>query len=109
MAESSFFNVAGATAIGGLAIMALPGLIVAPAIGVLNMVGFGAGGIVGGTTAATIQAGIGNVAARSLFATCTSAAASGYGVAVLAGAARVAGGAFASAAAGAAAVHGMAD
>lgn len=48
MAESSFFNVAGATAIGGLAMIALPGLIVAPAIGVLNMVGFGAGGIVGG-------------------------------------------------------------
>jgi len=56
-----------------------------------------------GTIAATTQAGIGNVVAQSLFATATSAAAGGYGIATITGAVQAIGGATAAiAAAGAA-------
>lgn len=57
-----------------------------------------------GTAAAAAQAAIGNVVAHSLFATCTSAAAGGYGAAVIASAAQVAGGVTAGVAGVAAAV-----
>ncbi|KAI0446877.1 hypothetical protein F4803DRAFT_546729 [Xylaria telfairii] len=65
----------------GAACVVAPMLVVAP---VLSLVGFGANGIVGGSIAAGIQSGIGNVVAPSLFATLQSAAAGGYGVATVA-------------------------
>ncbi|KAG9192741.1 hypothetical protein G6011_11475 [Alternaria panax] len=46
---------------------------------VLLIAGFGPGGIIAGSTAAAIQAGIGNIVAGSIFATCTSAMMGGYG------------------------------
>ena len=49
------------------------------------MIGFGAAGPVAGSIAAGIQAGIGNVAAGSLFATLQSAAMGGFGVAIVSG------------------------
>lgn len=49
------------------------------------------------SAASAIHASIGNVAAGSIFATLQSAAAGGYGVGVLAGAAQTAGGAVAGA------------
>lgn len=49
------------------------------------------------STASAVHASIGNVAAGSLFATLQSAAAGGYGVAALTGAAQTAGGAVAGA------------
>ncbi|XP_014555999.1 hypothetical protein COCVIDRAFT_16477 [Bipolaris victoriae FI3] len=59
--------------------------IVAPIVAViitaitLFAVGFGPAGVAAGSTAAIIQAGIGNVVANSLFATCTSAMMGGSG------------------------------
>ncbi|KAH7400528.1 hypothetical protein DE146DRAFT_677319 [Phaeosphaeria sp. MPI-PUGE-AT-0046c] len=51
----------------------------------LGLAGFTAGGITAGSIAAGIQAGIGSVAASSVFATLTSAAMGGYGVLVVFG------------------------
>ncbi|KAL2884165.1 hypothetical protein SGCOL_000103 [Colletotrichum sp. CLE4] len=65
-----------------LAVLAAPALVAAPALG---LAGFGSQGIVAGSAAAGIQAGIGNVVAPSLFATLQSAGAAGYGAAVVNG------------------------
>ncbi|KAJ8128554.1 hypothetical protein O1611_g5081 [Lasiodiplodia mahajangana] len=51
----------------------------------LAAAGFGAEGVVGGSIAAGAQAGIGNVAAGSTFATLQSAAMGGYGASIIAG------------------------
>lgn len=57
----------------------------APAVGVgiLNAVGFTAGGVAAGTAAAAAQAGIGNVVAGSAFAAAQSVAAMGVGSAIV--------------------------
>ncbi|EUC47385.1 hypothetical protein COCMIDRAFT_24708 [Bipolaris oryzae ATCC 44560] len=66
-------------------------LIVAPIVATmitaitLLAIGFGPTGIAAGNTAAIIQAGIGNVVAHSLFATCTSAMMGGYGAPIIFG------------------------
>ncbi|KAK1700908.1 hypothetical protein BDP55DRAFT_625174 [Colletotrichum godetiae] len=65
-----------------LAVLAAPALVAAPALG---LAGFGSQGIVAGSAAAGIQAGIGNVVAPSLFATLQSAGAAGYGATVVNG------------------------
>ena len=52
--------------------------------------GFGATGIVGGSAAAAIQSGIGNVAAGSLFSICQSLGMTGFFTGVAAKAAAVA-------------------
>ncbi|KAI1097311.1 hypothetical protein F4804DRAFT_327962 [Jackrogersella minutella] len=64
--------------IAGTAII-VPGAFSAPALGVI---GFGAN-VMPGSIAAGAQAGIGNVAAGSLFATLQSAGAHGYGAAIV--------------------------
>ncbi|EUC39644.1 hypothetical protein COCMIDRAFT_110973 [Bipolaris oryzae ATCC 44560] len=51
----------------------------------LGLAGFTTGGIAAGSTAAGFQAGIGNFAAGSIFATLTSAVISGYGVPIIFG------------------------
>ncbi|CAN9165287.1 unnamed protein product [Alternaria alternata] len=51
----------------------------------LSATGFGPAGIVAGSTAAIIQAGIGNVVAGSIFATCTSAMMGGSGALIVFG------------------------
>ncbi|CAA9966358.1 Ifi-6-16 multi-domain protein [Pyrenophora teres f. maculata] len=51
----------------------------------LAVVGFGASGVAAGSIAAGIQAGIGNVVAGSLFATCTSAMMGGSGALIIFG------------------------
>ncbi|KAG9184969.1 hypothetical protein G6011_11799 [Alternaria panax] len=51
----------------------------------LGLVGFTASGIAAGSIAAGIQAGIGSVAAGSVFATLTSAAMAGYGAPIVLG------------------------
>jgi hypothetical protein len=123
--------VAGA---GGLTILALPAVIVAPIIAVLNLLGFGSGGIVAGrlrrsrfqhwtrsryltfswanmhrlgSVAASTQAGIGNVIAGSTFATLTSAGAGGYIITTIIGAVQAAGGAILGIAGAAAAFVGF--
>ncbi|KXH29271.1 hypothetical protein CSIM01_00999 [Colletotrichum simmondsii] len=68
---------------GSLVVLAAPALVAAPALG---LAGFSSQGIVAGSAAAGIQAGIGNVVAPSLFATLQSAGAAGYGAAVVNGA-----------------------
>jgi hypothetical protein len=71
--------------VGGVAFFA-PGLLYGP---LLNLVGFGAGGVRRGSMAAAMQRMFGAaVPAGSLFATSTSAAAGGYGVAAWNGAFR---------------------
>ncbi|KAI0915498.1 hypothetical protein AcV5_003701 [Taiwanofungus camphoratus] len=85
---------------------AVAGAALAPVVApiALGAVGFGASGVVGGSLAALIQGGIGNVAAGSLFAICQSVGAggalpvlgyvagAGLGVAATAAAAEQAGG-----------------
>ncbi|KAK3400288.1 hypothetical protein B0T20DRAFT_349218 [Sordaria brevicollis] len=85
---------------GGLTVVAAPALLTGP---VLSVIGFGSSGVVGGSIAAGIQGMIGNVVAGSWFATATSAAMGGYGVATVAAvgqgvgaAAAAVGGAFAA-------------
>ncbi|EDU51537.1 hypothetical protein PtrSN002B_009322 [Pyrenophora tritici-repentis] len=51
----------------------------------LSAVGFGTGGVAAGSIAAGLQAGIGNVVAGSLFATCTSAMMGGSGAVIIFG------------------------
>ncbi|KAL7926146.1 bacterial low temperature requirement A domain-containing protein [Trichoderma austrokoningii] len=81
----------------GVAVMAAPVLITAPIMGLAAMAGFTPAGIAGASIASAVQAGIGNVAAGSLFATIQSAAMGGYGVAAMAGSAQAVGGAVAGA------------
>ncbi|KAK3487961.1 uncharacterized protein B0T23DRAFT_387020 [Neurospora hispaniola] len=69
--------------LAGATIVAAPALITAPAVGALGVLGFGSGGIAGGSLAAGVQAIIGNVAAGSWFASLTSTAMGGYGLAGL--------------------------
>ncbi|KAI1027259.1 hypothetical protein LB504_007719 [Fusarium proliferatum] len=69
-------------------------LAIAPAVAVtpvLAGLGFGAGGIVAGSTAAGIQSGIGSIVAGSAFATLQSAGAGGFGLAVVNGVVQAAG------------------
>ncbi|KAK6077829.1 hypothetical protein SCUP515_04667 [Seiridium cupressi] len=75
----------GAAAVYGLAglgvvAVAAPAVIATPALGAA---GFGAQGVVGGSLAAGVQSGMGNVAASSLFATLQSAGAAGAGAAAV--------------------------
>ena len=102
----------------GLLVVAAPGIVAAPS---LAAAGFGANGVVlgvfpvltfpnsasiilfksntsflTGSTAASVQSGIGSVVAPGLFATLQSAGAGGYGVATVYGAVQVAGGTVAS-------------
>nr|GAT54527.1 predicted protein [Mycena chlorophos] len=61
-------------------------------VGVIQAIGFGSGGVVAGSIAATLHSAIGNVAAGSLFAICQSIGAGGAALAVAAPAAAVVGG-----------------
>ncbi|KAH6644181.1 hypothetical protein C7974DRAFT_16129 [Boeremia exigua] len=67
------------------AALIIPILLVACTPAFLGLAGFTAGGIAAGSIAAGIQAGIGSVAAGSVFATLTSAAMLGYGVPIVLG------------------------
>ncbi|KAI1471123.1 uncharacterized protein F4812DRAFT_167008 [Daldinia caldariorum] len=78
---------AAVCAAGGVAVAA-PALVAGPALAVA---GFGANGIVGGSIAAGVQSGIGNVVAGGLFATLQSAAMAGYGAAAVNGVVQVGG------------------
>ncbi|EGZ73426.1 hypothetical protein NEUTE2DRAFT_33679, partial [Neurospora tetrasperma FGSC 2509] len=69
--------------LAGATVVAAPALVTAPAAGALVPLGFGSGGVVGGSLAAGVQAIIGNVAAGSWFASLTSTAMGGYGLAGL--------------------------
>ncbi|KAH9225548.1 hypothetical protein K456DRAFT_43755 [Colletotrichum gloeosporioides 23] len=83
-------TVAACGAVGvGLAVVAAPGVVAAPA---LLATGFGGNGVLAGSMAAGIHSAIGNVAASSVFAICQSAGAGGYGVAAVHGAIQFAGG-----------------
>ncbi|KAL4961439.1 uncharacterized protein BDV14DRAFT_180422 [Aspergillus stella-maris] len=77
-----------ATTVCSVAVVAAPGLVVAP---VLSVLGFGSGGIKAYSLAAGAQSAMGNVAAGSTFATLQSAAAGGYGIAAVNGVAQVGG------------------
>ncbi|KAL4936559.1 hypothetical protein BDV06DRAFT_91344 [Aspergillus oleicola] len=77
-----------ATTACSVAIVTVPGIVVAP---VLSVLGFGAGGVQACSIAAGQQSAIGNVVAGSTFATLQSAAAGGYGVAVVNGVAQAGG------------------
>ncbi|KAK0762512.1 hypothetical protein N5P37_005329, partial [Trichoderma harzianum] len=81
----------------GLLVIAAPAIVTAPIISLAGAAGFTSGGIAATSAATTVHASIGNVAAGSIFATLQSAAAGGYGVGVLTGAAQTAGGAVAGA------------
>ncbi|KAF3073856.1 hypothetical protein CFAM422_004231 [Trichoderma lentiforme] len=81
----------------GLLVVAAPAIVTAPLISLAGAAGFTSGGIAATSAATTVHASIGNVAAGSIFATLQSAAAGGYGVGVLTGAAQTAGGAVAGA------------
>ncbi|KAK4080044.1 hypothetical protein H0G86_006171 [Trichoderma simmonsii] len=76
--------------LGGITVTAAP---VAVAVPLLGALGFGAVGVAGGSLAATIQASIGPVAAKSLFAILQSAGAGGMGMAAVKTAILAAGGA----------------
>ncbi|KAL7955706.1 hypothetical protein V8C34DRAFT_234970 [Trichoderma compactum] len=81
----------------GLLVFAAPAILTAPIMGLAGAAGITPAGIAASSAASAIHASIGNVAAGSIFATLQSAAAGGYGVGVLAGAAQTAGGAVAGA------------
>ncbi|KAL7909047.1 hypothetical protein GGI35DRAFT_425261 [Trichoderma velutinum] len=81
----------------GLLVVAAPAVLTAPIMGLAGAAGFTPAGIAASSAASAIHASIGNVAAGSIFATFQSAAAGGYGVGVLAGAAQTAGSAVAGA------------
>ncbi|KAH6634911.1 hypothetical protein B0J18DRAFT_406506 [Chaetomium sp. MPI-SDFR-AT-0129] len=82
---------------GGVALMASPAGVALP---VLNVVGFGSGGVAAGSIAASIQSGIGSVVGGSAFAVCQSAAAGGAGAAAVNGVVAGAGAAVSAAAVG---------
>ncbi|OTA86310.1 hypothetical protein M434DRAFT_399952 [Hypoxylon sp. CO27-5] len=73
--SAAMYGVAGVATI-------VPVAIAGPA---LAAAGFGANGIAAGSVASGIQAGIGNVAAGSVFATLQSAGMAGYGAAIVNG------------------------
>ncbi|PKS04916.1 hypothetical protein jhhlp_008281 [Lomentospora prolificans] len=79
-----------ATILAGASAIVAPAAIAAPA---LVAVGFGSQGIIASSAAASIQAGLGSVAAGSLFATLQSAGMAGYGAAAVNGVDQIAGGA----------------
>ncbi|PKK49225.1 hypothetical protein CI102_4796 [Trichoderma harzianum] len=81
----------------GLLVVAAPAVLTAPIMSFAGAAGFTPAGIAASSAASAIHASIGNVVAGSVFATFQSAAAGGYGVGVLAGAAQTAGGAVAGA------------
>ncbi|KAL8828176.1 MAG: hypothetical protein Q9170_006717, partial [Blastenia crenularia] len=60
--------------ISSLVLLAAPGLLAAPALGIA---GFGGGGVVAGSAAAAHQAAVGPIAAKSAFAVLQSAGAGG--------------------------------
>jgi len=64
----------------GLVLLVAPASVAAP---VLGAVGFGADGVIAGSSAAAMQSSIGSIVSPSLFATCQSAAAGGYGAATV--------------------------
>ncbi|KAM0249492.1 hypothetical protein ACHAQJ_009040 [Trichoderma viride] len=76
----------------GVAVVAAPAVVTAPFMAIAGVAGFTPTGIAATSAASAIHAWIGNVAAGSIFATVQSAAAGGYGVAAVAGAAQTAGG-----------------
>ncbi|KAK1827350.1 hypothetical protein QBC39DRAFT_420555 [Podospora conica] len=79
-------NVAGGAAvIAGAAVITAPGMLTGP---VLKILGFGSFGPKAGTIAAGVQSGIGNVVAKSVFATVQSAQMGGYGAGMVASAAQ---------------------
>jgi len=73
----------------GIAIVAAPAVVSAPA---LLVSGFGSTGVGAGTIAAGAQGSIGNVVAGSVFATLQSAGAGGTGLAVVNGVVQIGGG-----------------
>jgi hypothetical protein len=77
-----------AAMVGGIAIVAAPGLVAAPALGAA---GFTSNGVAAGSVAAAVQSSLGSVVAGSTFATLQSAAAGGYGVVIVNGVIQVAG------------------
>ncbi|KAK3339579.1 hypothetical protein B0H65DRAFT_552301 [Neurospora tetraspora] len=77
--------------VAGIAVIASPAILTAPAIAGLGTVGFGAAGPVAGTIATMAQSSIGSVVAGSPFAIAQGAAVGGYGVGVLNGIAQGAG------------------
>ncbi|KAI2616325.1 hypothetical protein GGR54DRAFT_241830 [Hypoxylon sp. NC1633] len=91
----------GVAAIGAGVAIAAPAAIAGPALAVA---GFGADGIVKASIASGVQAGIGNVAAGSAFATLQSAGMAGYGAAIVNGVVQAGGAGAALASGGAAAL-----
>ncbi|KAF7679788.1 hypothetical protein GT037_001439 [Alternaria burnsii] len=67
------------------AALVIPVVLMACTPAFLGLVGFTASGVAAGSIAAGIQAGIGSVAAGSVFATLTSAAMAGYGAPIVFG------------------------
>lgn len=83
--------------IAGVLLMVAPEIITGPFMGIAGLFGFTPAGIAAKSVASGAQSAVGNVVAKSAFATVQSAATGGYGSAVLAGIVRVAGGAVAGA------------
>ncbi|KAK1255313.1 hypothetical protein MKX08_009308 [Trichoderma sp. CBMAI-0020] len=81
----------------GALMMFSPGIVTAPFMGIAGVLGFTPAGIAAKSIASGAQSAVGNVVAKSAFATVQSAATGGYGSTVLAGIVRVAGGAVAGA------------
>ncbi|KAL4750797.1 hypothetical protein BDW72DRAFT_109576 [Aspergillus terricola var. indicus] len=77
-----------ASTAAGLAVIAAPGLVIAP---MLSALGFGAGGVQACSLAASAQSVVGNIAAGSTFATLQSAGTGGAGLAVIDGVAQAGG------------------
>ncbi|KAL7909636.1 hypothetical protein GGI35DRAFT_479891 [Trichoderma velutinum] len=82
-----------ATLLGGITVAAAPVAVAVPFLGAL---GFGAGGVASGSLAAAIQASIGPITGKSLFAILQSARAGGMGMAAVRAAIQAAGGAMAA-------------
>ncbi|PTB68595.1 hypothetical protein BBK36DRAFT_1104451, partial [Trichoderma citrinoviride] len=76
----------------GIVFAAVPGIITGPILGVAHLLGFTSSGVAAASVASGAQAGIGNVAAGSGFAVLQSAAAGGYGTAILTGIVQTVGG-----------------
>jgi hypothetical protein len=76
MSESTAVKSTVGFAAGTGAVLAVNGV----SAGIISTVGFGTGGVIAGSTAAGIQAGIGSVAAGSAFAGFQSLGAFGLGV-----------------------------
>ena len=91
-----------AAAVGAVVTVA-PAIVASPA---LAAAGFAADGVVKGSIAAGVQAGIGNVVTPGLFATLQSAGAGGYGVAAVSAGVSAVSGTASALAAGAALLFG---